>query len=266
MLRHAARGIGRQPLQARRGIGFTHDEHAALGGSVTAYRIDDPRHRGPLLSDGGVHADDVAPSLIDDRVHGDRRFPRSAVADDELTLPAAQRDGSVHDEQAGCERAIDQRAIYDGRSGPFDGRGHLRRDRLAAIERPSEGIDYPAEKHLAHGHSDHIAGAAHQAPGSDGGGITEQNTADARLIEVDRLRHDTTLELEQLIETGVRQPFDPRHPVAGLDHAADPLELRRQRRATDPLPAPGRPLLEFFSEPVHVAGPPRAAPRWRLVR
>src|SRR5690606_23210229 len=81
----------------------------------------DRRDRRALLTDGDVDAADLLRRvarlpvrlLVDDRVDRDRRLAGLAVADDQLTLAAADRDHRVDRLDAGLQRLVDRLAGHD---------------------------------------------------------------------------------------------------------------------------------------------------------
>src|SRR6185436_10770499 len=84
VLAHRAAGVRRQVLQRRRFRGRGVDDDGEVHRAVLLEGLHDLRDGRLLLTDRDVHADDVLPLLIDDRVDRDRGFAGLAVADDEL--------------------------------------------------------------------------------------------------------------------------------------------------------------------------------------
>ncbi len=162
-----------------------------------------PRYRGRLLSDRGIHADHIARTLVDDRVERDGRLAGAAIADDELPLAAAQGDGRIDDEHSGRKGPLDQRSIDDRRRRPLHGRRRCGDNRLAAVERPAKGIDDSPEERLAHRHPDDISRAMHDVAGGNGCGFPEQDAANRGLAQIDGLRGNAALDLEQLVQARV---------------------------------------------------------------
>ena len=96
VLRHGAARVGRDVLHrsgiGRRSVDDDRVRHRAL---VAQLRFD-RSHRRRFLTDRDVDAGDAGALLIDDRIDGDRRLADPSVADDQLALPASDRDHRVH--------------------------------------------------------------------------------------------------------------------------------------------------------------------------
>ena len=109
---------------------------------------DDRRH---ALADRDVDRDDAGVLVVDDRVDRDRRLARLTVADDQLSLAAADRDHRVDRLQAGLHRFLDRLALDD--AGRLElGRAALGRvDVALAVERAPERVDDASEQGLADG-------------------------------------------------------------------------------------------------------------------
>ena len=71
---------------------------------MTAQLFDNARYGRFLLADGNVDADNILALLVDDSVERDRGLTGLAVADDKLTLAAADRNKRVDSLQAGLQR------------------------------------------------------------------------------------------------------------------------------------------------------------------
>ena len=81
-------GIGGQILK-RRTVRRCRRHHDGIRHRAMVFqRFYYPRHRRSLLADSNVNTDAVLPLLINDGINGDGRFPRAAVADNELALTA----------------------------------------------------------------------------------------------------------------------------------------------------------------------------------
>ncbi len=82
-------------LQRRRLAGRRIYDDGILHRAVLLQRIYRLGHRGRLLSDGHIDADDVLPLLVDDRIDGDGRLSRLTVSDDQLTLSPSDGEHGV---------------------------------------------------------------------------------------------------------------------------------------------------------------------------
>ena len=104
VLAHRAAGVGGDELDRRRLVGGSGDDDRVLHRAVLLQHLlelDDGRHP---LPDRDVDADHVLVAVVDDRVDRDRRLAGLAVADDQLSLAAADRDHPVDRHQAGLHR------------------------------------------------------------------------------------------------------------------------------------------------------------------
>src|SRR5450759_5768125 len=108
---------------------------------MAAQEVDHHCRFGALLSDHDVHAFHVLSSLRHDGVQGERGLAGAGIADDELTLAAADRNQSVHDLDAGVERTIQEIARYDCRRRRLQCAEPVRLWRRKAIKRLAQWID-----------------------------------------------------------------------------------------------------------------------------
>src|SRR5207253_3148085 len=102
--------------------------------------LDHRRHRGRLLADRDVHADDALPLLIDDRIDRDGRLADTAVTDDQLALTTADRDHRVDGLETGLQRLFHRLTDNDARRRRFDLARHGRRDWTKTVDRVPERI------------------------------------------------------------------------------------------------------------------------------
>ncbi len=151
VLGHGATGVGSHELDRGRFVGGCRDDDRVVERAGFLERpgeADDRRH---ALADGHVHRDHAGVAVVDDRVDGDRRFARLAVADDQLALSTADRDHAVDGLQARLHRLLhrltgdDARGLELGRAPLGGGDGAL------AVERVAERVDDASEQGFAHG-------------------------------------------------------------------------------------------------------------------
>ena len=172
-----------------------------LSKQAEAYRGD----RGALLPDGHVDAAHLPRRiagvpvllLVDDRVDGDRGLTGLPVADDQLTLTAADRRHRVDGLDASLQRL--------GHRLPVDDRRRLELqlallsgalDRAEAVQRRAERADDAAEEAVAHGHRQHLAGPPDPLAFLDLTKLTEDDDADLADVQVQRDAAGTVLELQ----------------------------------------------------------------------
>src|SRR3954452_6022952 len=191
-------------------------------------------HGRGLLADRDVHADDVLPRLVEDRVDSDRRLAGTAVADDELALTAADRDHRVDRLQAGLERLLHGLALDDARRLELERTGLRGVDRALAVDRVAERIDHAAEQRLPDRDARDLAGALHGLALGDLLPLAEERAADVVLLEVEREADDVVLELEHLERDALLEPVDARDAVAELEDGADLGQVRLDVVLLDP--------------------------------
>ena len=98
-----------------------------------------------LLTDGYIDTDNACALLVDDGVQADRGLAGLTVADDQLTLAAADRDHGVDRLDTGLERHINGRALDDARCGHFDRTALLGFDSALAVDRLAECVNNAAQ-------------------------------------------------------------------------------------------------------------------------
>ena len=185
-----------------------------------------------LLADGHIDADDAGALLIDDRVHRDGRLAGAAVADDQLALTAADRDHRVDGLDPGLQRLLHRLAHDDARRHHLDLAGRARLDRAAAVHRPAQGVDHPAEHRGAGRHLEQTAGA----------------TDFVALLELEVVAHDRGAHVVLF-----QVEHQPRHRVAGL-RRGELEHLARDSRLETVNPGDAVPHLENGADLGDVAG------------
>ncbi len=181
-LADGAARIGRDILQRggfRRGRG---NDDGVIHRAVRRQRLGNLCHGRALLSDRDVDADNAGPLLVDDGIKPNGGFTGLAVADDKLTLPAADRDHRVDRLNAGLQRDIYGSALNNAGRGHFNRAGLTGFDRAFAVDRRAERVNNTAKQGFANRHG-------HDAPGAlDGIALTDflirtqQNGADEILF------------------------------------------------------------------------------------
>ena len=235
VLPHRAAGERRHPLDRGRLLrGRGHDDRV-VHRALLAQLLDDLRDRRALLAHRDVDADHVAAALVQDRVDRDRGLARRAVADDELALPASDRDHRVDRLQAGLERLLHRLPADDARGLELERAALGGIDRAEAVERVAERVDDAAEQRIADGHAHDLARAADRLALLDALPLAEERDADVVLLEVERDPDDAVLELEPLERDAVLQAVDAGDPVADLEDGADLGEVGLDVELLDPI-------------------------------
>ena len=146
---------------------------------------DQAGHRGGLLADGHVDADDVLALLVDDGVQGDGRLAGAPVADDELALSAPDGDHGVDGLDAGLQGLLHRLPADDAGGLEL----HLPEVLVSMGPLSSSGtperIHHPSDEGLAHRDLDDLAGALDEVALFDEGVLAHQHGADAVLFQVE---------------------------------------------------------------------------------
>ncbi len=205
----------------RRVAGAGGDDDRVVHRAVTAEDVYERGGRRFLLRDRDVDADDPLALLVQDRVDGDRRLARLAVADDQLALASADRGHGVDRLDAGLHRLVDRLPIGDAGGGRLDQARLVRQDRPLVVDRHAERVDHPADHRLADRHAEELAGCGDGLALVDLCKVAEDDHADRRLFEVECQAADPVRELDHLAGHHAGEAVNPRDAVAHLEHAAD---------------------------------------------
>src|SRR5215213_3376771 len=188
---------------------------------------DDARYSGVLLADGDVDALHVLVGLVDDGVEQDRGLASLPVADDELPLPASDRDHGVDGFDTRLEGLLDRLAPDDARGHYLHGKGLSRLDLTFGVHRASEGVYDPAEHALAYRNAGQPLGAPYRITLLDVGIVASDDNADVVLLQVERQACDLlsrgVLEFHHLLVHDVGKAVDARDAVPDLEYLSDLL-------------------------------------------
>ena len=212
----------RRDVLHRGGIGSGgRNDDGVVERTVLSEGLADVGNRGGLLADGDIDADHALAALVEDSVDGDGGLTGLTVADDELTLTAANRHHGVDSEQTGLNRLAHRGTIDDAGSLEFDGATVRGDDVAQAVDGLAERIDDAAEHGTAHGDIHNAASGAALVAFLDGVDGTEQNGADLVTVKVlgkaeDGLTGIGALELQKLACHGALEAGDARDAVAYL--------------------------------------------------
>ena len=149
ILGHAARRIGSDVLQrcriARRGTYNGRSGHC----TVRPEFLDQLHHRRTLLPDGDVKTVHrlvfTVNDLIDDRIDRESGLTGSAIADNQLALPPADRHQCIDRLDTGKERFGDVFPFDDSGCFTLDRHRLSRNDRAIPVDRTPQRIDHTAE-------------------------------------------------------------------------------------------------------------------------
>ena len=226
LLAHRDARIRGEVLERSRVLGACDDHDRVVHCAVLLEGRHSLGHRRQLLPDGDIDAHQALALLVDDRVDGDGRLARLAVADDQLALTAPDRDEGVDRLDARLNGCVDRLPNDDARRDPLDRTSLGAVDSPLVIERFSEGVDHPPQESLADGHLDHPPGRLDQVAFRDRLGLTKDDDADRLLGQVQRQAHHAIRELEQLGSEGGIQSVHLGNAVTHLDDGADIATLR----------------------------------------
>ena len=231
VLAHRAAGVGSDVLERRRVGRGGRDDDRVLHRAVLLERLDDLGDRGVLLADRDVHADDAVALLVDDRVERDGGLPGLAVSDDQLALPAADRDHRVDRLEARLHRLLDRHAVDDAGGEPLDRVELLRGDRTLAVDRLAERVDDAAHERLADGHRDDALRAFDGVALLDEARLAHEDAADVALLEVQREAVDAVREFEELARHDLLEAVRERDAVADRHDGSDLVDVHALRDA-----------------------------------
>ena len=221
---HRARRVGSDVLQRSRLCrGGGHHDRVLHRASI-GQRLHDLRNRRPLLSNRTVNANHAAALLVDDRVQDDGGFSRLAVADDELALPAADRNHRVDRFNSCLQRLAHRLPVQNARRNFLQRIALLRGNRPFVVHRHPQRIHYAPNQRLAdrHGHDrvcplDRIAFFDRRI-------FAEQHRADLVLFEVQRDTEHLMRKREHLARHHFFQSVNTRNAVADADDRAHFLD------------------------------------------
>ena len=224
----------------RGGVGSgSRDDDGVVERTVLSEGLADVCNRGGLLADGDVDADHVLTALVEDGVNRDSGLAGLTVANDELTLAAADRHHGVDGQQAGLNRLAHGSTVDNAGGLELDG-ATVRGDDIAqAVDRLAQRVDDAAEHGAAHGNIHDATGGAALVAFLDDVDGAKQNGADLSAVEVlgkavDGLAGLGALELQELAGHGVAQSRDARDAVADLVNMGNLLRVDGSRQAIEP--------------------------------
>ena len=109
-------GVRSQVLECRRIRRIGRHNHRVIEGTTLTQHLSHLSDRRCFLTDGHVNADDVLILLIEDRVDCDSGLAGLTVANDQLTLTAANGNHRVDGSDAGLHRFMHRLALNDAGS------------------------------------------------------------------------------------------------------------------------------------------------------
>ena len=226
VLGDGAARVRRDVLERRRLRGGGDDHDGVVHRARILQPFDHRGHRGALLADGDVDADDAGAPLIDDGVHRDGGLAGAAVTDDQLPLAAADRDHRVDGLDAGLKRLLHRLPHDDARRHHLHLAGPRALDLAPAVDRPTQRVHHPPQHRGAHRHVQQAAGAADLVAFLQLQVVAHDRGADVVLLQIQHQAGDDVAgllrgELQHLAGDRGIEPIDPGDAVAHLEHRAD---------------------------------------------
>src|SRR5262249_33879060 len=158
---------------------------------------------------------------IDDGVEDDGGLSCLAVADDQLALPAPNRNHRVDGLDAGLKGFAHRLPVQNPRRDALKWIALLGGDRPFAIERLAEWIHNPAHERVTDGHGHDRVRALDDVALLQCGRFTEKHDADLILFEVQGNAEHAVRESEHFPGHDLFESVDTRNAVADADDGAD---------------------------------------------
>ena len=230
VLRHRGARIGRDVLHRRRVGRRRDDDDGVLHRALFLQARDDRRHRGRLLANGDVHANDALTLLVDDRVNGDGRLAGAAIADDQLALSASDRNHRVDGLDAGLERLLHGLADDDARRLAFDLPRMRRGDIALPVDGATQCIHNTSDQLGTNRNLQHSARATHLVALLELEVVAEDDGADVVLFEIEReggdgLARFAGVDLEHLAGHGLLEAVNASNSVFHFEDGANFLHV-----------------------------------------
>ena len=198
------------------------DDDGVVHGPLGAEGLDDVRHGAALLADSHIDAvyrlaGEVFRTLVDDRIEGDGGLAGLTVADNQLTLAAADRDHGVDGLQTGLQRLADRLPVDDPRGLAFERhRGQFSLDAAESVQRVAQRIDHAADHGLPHRDRSDPPRPLDVLAFLDQVGRSQEDSSDIVLFEVHHHAHDTACEFEEFAGFRAGKAVDAGDAVADL--------------------------------------------------
>ena len=182
-------------------------------------------HAGLLLADSHVDADHALALLVDNRIDSNSGLTRTAIADNQLTLSAADRNHRVHGLKARLQRLFHRLSLDNAGGLELHQAGTVGLDWPLAVNRHTQGIDHAAQQGIANRHAQHFAGTADLVALANMDIIAENDHADIVFFEVERQPVDIVAEIEHLTGHAVGKAIHAGDSVANLDDVSYLLDI-----------------------------------------
>jgi|GEM_PF-2811077 len=221
-------GVGGYVLEAR-GVGSRggHDG-GVLHGAGLFQGGTDRGDGGALLTDGHVDAPHLllgvsglpVALLVDDGVDGDGRLAGLPVADNQLTLAAADGCHGVDGLDAGSQGLVNGMPVHDVGGLRLQNSAALAFDFAQAVDRLAQGVDRTPQIAVTDGHRKHLAGPVDFLAFFDACEVAQDDHADLSGVQVEGQTQRAILKGQQLVGHATRQSLHMRNAVTGRTDVA----------------------------------------------
>ena len=217
-LAHRATRIGCDVLQRARLRSRCRDDNRVVHRTGLFERIHQCCDGGTLLSDCDINTNDILALLVQDGVECNRRLSGLAVADDQLSLTASDRDHRVDCLDARLHRLLDRLTLNNARRRTLDRAVFLTCNRACAVNRLTDCVDHTAEQRFADRNRDHAPRALYGLSFLNTDIRAEQHRRDAVFLQILCHTEAAILKFEELTGHAVRKTGNSRNSVADREH------------------------------------------------
>ena len=221
ILTQGAAGIGSDVLQGRTVAGACVDDDGILHGPSGRQIFNQLGDGAGFLTDGHIDADHVFPLLVQDRIHGDGRFSRLTVSDDQLTLSLADGKHGIDGQQSGLHRLVDALTVKNAGGRMLDGTVSGSFDLALSVGGSAQRVNDSSEEAFSHGHTCGFARAFDGTSLNHKLTVAKKDAAD--IIPLKFLGHapDPGIKQQDLSVSGIFQAGHDGDPIRHRKHFAD---------------------------------------------
>ena len=195
--------------------------------------IHDAGHGRTFLTDG--HVDTVhrisclvVGTLVDDGIDGDGRLTCLTVADNQLTLSAADRNHGIDSLQSRLQRFRYRLTEDNPRCLTLQRHlAQLSANFAAPVQGHTQRVDYTSQHRFSHVDGSNVLGTLHNHPLLNLVGRTQEHRSHIVLLQIHHRSHDTVFKLQQLVGFRITQTVNTGHTVAHLKHGTHFVEFQR---------------------------------------
>ncbi|EJX07230.1 hypothetical protein EVA_04658 [gut metagenome] len=163
--------------------GSTHN-HSIIHGTVLFQSVYQLSNGGLFLADGHINAEHTLALLVDDGIGSNHSLTGLAVANNQFTLTAANRNHAVNCFDTGLKRHRNALALDDAGSWALDGAILLCINGTLTVDGLAQSIHNAANHGLAYRNAHNLAGTLHNAALFQANVTAQQNNGNAVLFQV----------------------------------------------------------------------------------